>query len=197
MAEQVAVYHNNERTVVGVIAGAGGLTEAAADGLYDPIGSAAAAQTAAEATAATALGAHAGDADAHGAATALAAHALDPDAHGDYLTQAEANGLYQPLGGFTVAEITVADHPYTASFGEQVVVNPDGAITVTLPDPTTIGEVDVKVDDPALGVAEVTPFAVTVVSTGAETIDRLASQIISNNRHNLTFRSTGTRWIIR
>lgn len=97
---------------------------------------------------------------------------------------------------FTISEIDSTDSPYSASLNEQIIADPDGPISIVLPEPTTLGTVNIKADDPALGVAATLSNDITVTSVAAETIDREPSQTISLNRHNLKFRSTGTRWII-
>lgn len=90
------------------------LTQAEGDSFYDIIGAAAAAQTAAEATAATALGAHTADGDAHGAATALAAHAATQTAHGDFLLLDCSN---DPITGALTTQAVTPDTNQTRGLG--------------------------------------------------------------------------------
>lgn len=88
---------------------------------YDALGAAAAAQTAAESTAAAALSTHAADSDAHGAATALAAHVAAADPHPGYTLESRegaANGV-ATLDGST--EVPLAQLGKVSAQGQETV----------------------------------------------------------------------------
>ena len=90
-------------------------------------------------------------------------------------------------GGWTVTKVTAN---YTASDGEIVLVDASGgAVTVTLPTPSSGARVRVKKIDASTN-------TVTVSPSGTETIDGASSHSISQQYETYEYVSDGTDWYV-
>ena len=92
--------------------------------------------------------------------------------------------------GIIIYNVVTKTSNYTASNGDCVLADASsGAITVTLPSPSSNAIVNVKKIDSSTN-------AVTVEPNGSETIDGSSSKTIDTQYESYTFISDGTNWYI-
>jgi len=115
----------------------------------------------------------------------------------DYMCPNDGNTLTDATKAEYYAYMTRAQYnivtktsDYTASSGDCVLVDASsGAITITLPSPSSNAIVNVKKIDSSTN-------AVTVEPNGSETIDGSNSKTIDTQYESYTFISDGTNWYI-
>jgi len=100
------------------------------------------------------------------------------------------------VGGYTASELMASwsvvskSSDYTASNNEFVLVDASGgAVTITLPSPSSGGKVGVKKTDSSTN-------TVTISPSGSETIDGASSLTIDTQYQSYTLISDGTNWYI-
>ena len=92
--------------------------------------------------------------------------------------------------GIIIYNVVTKNTNYTASNGDCVLADASsGAITITLPSPSSNAIVNVKKIDSSTN-------AVTVEPNGSETIDGSSSKTIDTQYESYTFISDGTNWYI-
>jgi hypothetical protein len=93
-------------------------------------------------------------------------------------------------GGYNVVSKTSADSPYSASNRDYILADASGgAITVTVPSPSSNSYIGIKKTDSSANV-------VTVQQNAAETIDGQTSITLEGQNEYVELVSDGTNWYI-